>query len=188
MTAITNFEDVVVKHFIDSALAINEFKGKVLDVGSGAGFPGVVLAIMNSALNITLVDSLAKRVNFLNSLIEKLDLKNVVAKHIRIEDLKEKEAFDCVTARAVAPLPILCEYLLPFVKKSGKAIIYKGADGLNELKDSQKAIKILGGQLEGVQNFKLNDSTRMIFTIRKINPTPPNYPRPNNLPRKKPIL
>lgn len=187
LTAITEFEDVVNKHFIDCALAAQYFKGKVLDVGSGAGFPGIVLAILKPELDILLLDSLNKRINFLNVLIEKLDLKNVRTIHSRIEDLKEKENFDFVTARAVANLSTLSEYLLPFVKVGGKAIIYKGAEFFEEVEKAQSAIKELGCQLEAIEKFALNDMVRAIIIIRKINHTPSKFPRSGNQPRKNPL-
>lgn len=187
LTAITNFEDVVLKHFVDSAVAVGKFKGSVLDVGSGAGFPGVVLAILRDDLQITLLDSLNKRVNFLNQLIMLLQLKNVKAVHARVEDFKEKQQFDCVTARAVANMQTLSEYLLPFVKIGGKAIIYKGAEFFDELENSQNAIKTLGGQLEEIERCNLKDAMRAIVVLRKISAAPSKFPRGGNLPRKNPL-
>ena len=187
LTAITNFEDVVLKHFVDSAVAVGKFKGSVLDVGSGAGFPGVVLAILRDDLQITLLDSLNKRVNFLNQLIMLLQLKNVKAVHARVEDFKEKQQFDCVTARAVANMQTLSEYLLPFVKIGGRAIIYKGAEFFDELENSQNAIKTLGGQLEEIERYNLKDAVRAIVVLRKISAAPSKFPRGGNLPRKNPL-
>lgn len=187
LTAITDFEDVVYKHFIDCGVGINFFEGKVLDVGSGAGFPGIVLAILNDKLQITLVDSLNKRVNFLNQLIEKLQLKNVKAIHARAEEFKEKESFDRVTARAVANLSTLSEYLLPFVKMNGKAIIYKGADFFEEVESAQNAISELGCQIEEIKRYRYLDNTRSIIVLRKIKQTPSKYPRSGNQPRKNPL-
>ena len=187
LTAITNFEDVVLKHFVDSAVAVGKFKGSVLDVGSGAGFPGVVLAILRDDLQITLLDSLNKRVNFLNQLIMLLQLKNIKAVHARIEDFKEKQQFDCTTARAVANMQTLSEYLLPFVKIGGRAIIYKGAEFFDELENSQNAIKTLGGQLEEIERYNLKDAMRAIVVLRKISAAPSKFPRGGNLPRKNPL-
>ncbi len=187
LTAITNFEDVVLKHFVDSAVAVGRFKGSVLDVGSGAGFPGVVLAILRDDLQITLLDSLNKRVNFLNQLIMLLQLKNIKAVHARVEDFKEKQQFDCVTARAVANMQTLSEYLLPFVKIGGRAIIYKGAEFFDELENSQNAIKTLGGQLEEIERYNLKDAMRAIVVLRKISAAPSKFPRGGNLPRKNPL-
>lgn len=187
LTAITEFEDVVLKHFIDSAVAVSKFKGSVLDVGSGAGFPGIVLAILRDDLQITLLDSLNKRITFLNELIKLLNLKNVKTVHSRIEDFNQKQRFDCVTARAVANLQTLSEYLLPFVKIDGKAIIYKGADFFEELENAQNAIKVLGSQVEEVERYNLNGMSRALLVLRKIKSAPQNFPRSGNLPRKKPL-
>lgn len=187
LTAITEFEDVVYKHFIDCAVGINFFEGSVLDVGSGAGFPGIVLAILNPNLQITLLDSLNKRVNYLNSLIQLLDLKNVQAIHGRAEEFKEKEKFDRVTARAVAALPTLAEYLLPFIKIDGKAIIYKGADFFDEVESAQNAIKELGCQTEEIKRYRYLDNMRSLIILRKINHSPAKYPRSGNQPRKNPL-
>ena len=187
LTAIKDFDEVVIKHFIDSAAGTPYFSGKVLDVGSGAGFPGVVLAIMNPKLEITMVDSLNKRVNFINLLKKELNLINTNVKHLRIEDLKEREGFDCVTARAVAELPTLLEYLLPFVKVGGRAVIYKGSNFFDEVEKSASAMKILGGQLEEITKYSLFDNFRALITIKKVHSTPLGYPRGGNLPRKKPL-
>lgn len=187
LTAITEFEDVLIKHFVDCAVAVGKFYGKVLDVGSGAGFPGVVLAILRDDLRITLVDSLNKRVKFLNELIALLQLKNVEVFHARIEDFQQKQSFDTVTARAVANMSTLCEYLLPFVKVNGKAIIYKGAEFFEELEGAGNALKELGGQIEEIERYNLADMSRAVIVLRKIKPAPSKYPRGGNLPRKKPL-
>lgn len=187
LTTITEFEDVVYKHFIDCAVGINFFEGSVLDVGSGAGFPGVVLAILNPKLEITLLDSLNKRVNYLNQLIELLGLKNVKAIHARAEEYKDKEKFDRVTARAVAALPTLSEYLLPFIKVGGKATIYKGADFFDEVESAQNAIKELGCQTEEIKRYRYLDNMRSLIILRKINHSPAKYPRAGNQPRKNPL-
>lgn len=187
LTAIKDFKDVVIKHFIDSAVATQYFYGKVLDVGAGAGFPGVVLAILNPKLEITLVDSLNKRVNFLNSLKNELKLSNIIAIHSRIEDFQKKAEFDCVTARAVAELPTLLEYLLPFLKIGGRAIIYKGGNCFEEVEKSSEALKILGGQIEEMTKYSIFDNLRTLITVRKVASTPHNFPRGGNLPRKKPL-
>ena len=187
LTAITEFNEVVQKHFIDSALALPLFNGKVLDVGSGAGFPGIVLAILNPKLQLTLLDSLNKRVNFLNIVKSRLNLTNINPIHARIEEYKEKGSFDCVTARAVANLSSLSEYLLPFVKKNGRAIIYKGAEFYQELENAQNAIKVLGAQTEEIQKYMLGDAMRAVIVLRKISSCPSKYPRPGNQPRKNPL-
>ena len=187
LTAITDFKDVVYKHFLDSALAIKNFKGKVLDVGSGAGFPGIVIAILNPNLKITLLDSLNKRINFLLELIKILNLKNVEAVHCRSEDYNKKEEYDVVTARAVANLSTLAEYLIPFLKIGGNAVIYKGADIFEELESAQEAISVLGAQISEIQRYNYENNSRALIILRKIRKTPGNYPRKGNLPRKKPL-
>ncbi len=187
LTAITDFKDVVYKHFLDSALAIKNFKGKVLDVGSGAGFPGIVIAVLNPNLKITLLDSLNKRINFLSELIKILNLKNVEAVHCRIEDYNKKEEYDVVTARAVANLSTLAEYLIPFLKIGGNAVIYKGADIFEELESAQEAISVLGAQISEIQRYNYENNSRALIILRKIRKTPGNYPRKGNLPRKKPL-
>ena len=187
LTAITDFKDVVYKHFLDSALAIKNFKGKVLDVGSGAGFPGIVIAILNPNLKITLLDSLNKRINFLSELIKILNLKNVEAVHCRIEDYNKKEEYDVVTARAVANLSTLAEYLIPFLKIGGNAVIYKGADIFEELESAQEAISVLGAQISEIQRYNYENNSRALIILRKIRKTPGIYPRKGNLPRKKPL-
>lgn len=187
LTTITEFEDVVYKHFIDCAIGINYFRGNVLDIGSGAGFPGIVLAILNPELKITLLDSLNKRVNYLNALIDLLNLNNVKAVHGRAEEFKEKEKFDCVTARAVAALPTLSEYILPFIKIGGRAIIYKGAEFFEEVESAQNAIKELGCQTEEIKRYRYLDNMRSLIILRKINHSPTKYPRLGNQPRKNPL-
>lgn len=187
LTAITEYDDVIKKHFIDSAVALNYFSGNVLDVGSGAGFPGIVLAILNEKLKLTLVDSLNKRVNFLNMVKDELKLNNITTFHSRIEDFKQKNSFDCVTARAVAELPTLLEYLLPFVKVGGRAIVYKGANCFEEVEKSSTALNVLGGQIEEISKFSLFDNLRTLVVVKKISKSPNNFPRGGNLPRKKPL-
>lgn len=187
LTAIKDFEEVVKKHFIDCALALPYFHDMVLDVGSGAGFPGIVLAILNDKLELTLLDSLNKRVNFLNMVKKELDLSNITTLHSRIEDFKEKNSFDCVTARAVAELPTLLEYVLPFVKIGGRAIIYKGSNCFEEVEKSSDALKILGGQLEEMSKYPLFDNLRTLVIVKKIFNTPLKFPRGGNLPRKNPL-
>ena len=160
LTAITEEHDVLIKHFLDSVLAINNFpkNAKVIDVGSGAGFPSIPLKIVRPDLQICMIDSLNKRVNFLNTVIQKLNLNDIKAEHFRAEDFakKNREMFDVATARAVASLNTLVEYLLPFVKIGGSAVIYKSSKLNEELKEAENAIKILGGKVERVENFKIS--------------------------------
>ena len=193
LTAITEFEEVVYKHFLDSILPYKNFKenSTVIDIGSGAGFPGVPLKILRNDLKITLIDSLQKRVNFLNQLIEKLQLKNIFAYHYRAEDycLKNREKFDYSISRAVAQISTLSEYLLPFLKIGGKAIMYKSQKINEELEIGKNSIKVLGGKIENCENFIVKEISceRNILIIDKIKSTPSIYPRGKNLPKTKPI-
>ena len=193
LTAITDFNDVIIKHFIDSILPLTEIKEKasVIDVGTGAGFPGVPLKILRPDINLTLVDSLQKRINFLNQLLKLLDINDVKTVHSRAEDyIKQgREKFDYALSRAVAQVPTLTEYLLPYVKVGGEVLMYKGGGFQEELDLGQKAIKILGGQVKRVLNYKLNeiDSQRNIIIIKKISKTDMKFPRGKNLPKSKPL-
>ncbi len=193
LTAITEEDDVVIKHFLDSVLPHQFFeKGvNVVDVGSGAGFPALPLKILRPDINITMVDSLNKRVNFLNEVISALKLQNTTASHARAEDfaVKNREKFDVAVARAVAGLNTLVEYLLPLVKIGGCAIIYKSTKLEEELADARKAIEILGGKVEKIENYTIEEAEleRKILIIRKIRNTPPKYPRDKNKPKLSPI-
>lgn len=193
LTNITAEDEVIDKHFIDSLAGVPYLQGggRVADIGSGAGFPGVPLAIVCKNCRFTLVDSLQKRVNFLNEIIEKLGLKNAKAVHSRAEDLgavKSREAYNFATARAVASLNTLCEYTLPFVKVGGAFLAYKTEDPA-ELASAQNAIKILGGRLREVKAFTLpeTDIKRAVIVIDKIAPTPPQYPRGKNKEKTNPL-
>ena len=195
LTSITNIDDVYIKHFADSMLGANLYKhgATVCDIGTGAGFPGVVLKIIRPDLHITLVDSLNKRINFLNELIVKLNLDGVVAIHARAEDkfFKEKylNTFDYVVARAVASLQTLTEYCLPFVKVGGCFIAYKSDSVNTEINDALYSIKILGGGAVKRNIVTLNDNiNRSIVVVNKITPTSPKYPRGQNKPRLSPLL
>lgn len=192
LTAITNYEDVIKKHFIDSVIPYKliDKNAKIIDVGTGAGFPGVPLKILRPDLDVTLIDSLNKRINFLNQLIEKLQLKNIRAYHFRAEDfcVKNREKFDYSMSRAVARTNTLSEYLLPFIKKGGYALFYKSQDIEEELKEGEKAIKILGGKLQKIENFDIDGNKRSIVFVKKISNTPAVYPRGKNLPKTKPII
>lgn len=193
LTAITDFNDVVMKHFIDSVLPLNEIKenASVIDVGTGAGFPGVPLKILRPDIKLTLLDSLQKRINFLNQLLKLLGINDVKTIHSRAEDyIKQgREKFEYALSRAVASVPTLAEYLLPYVKVGGEILMYKGSGFQEELDLGHKAIKILGGQVENVLNYKLNeiDSQRNIIIIKKFSMTDKKYPRGKNLPKFKPL-
>lgn len=192
LTAITEENEVLIKHFLDSALPekLIGSNSKVIDVGSGAGFPAIPLKIVRPDLEICMVDSLNKRVNFLNDVIKELKLSKTQAIHSRAEDFAKnhREGFDIAVARAVAPLNTLVEYLLPFVKIGGKAIVYKSTKLDEELSKSTTAIKILGAEVEKIEKFLLeNDIERNVLILKKIKPTPKQYPRAKNLPKTKPI-
>lgn len=195
LTAITEPEDIILKHFVDCATILKYIKDedKIIDIGTGAGFPGIPLKILNEKLDITLMDSLNKRINFLNEIINKLDLKNIVAIHARAEELarnKEyREKFDIATSRAVANLSTLSEYMLPFVKKDGMVISMKGSNIEEEVKNAKKAVKILGGEIEKIDNFNLanTNNIRNIITIKKVVKTPREFPRKAGKPSKEPI-
>lgn len=196
LTAIVEDDDVIDKHFIDS-LTISQYiedNESVIDVGTGAGFPGIPLKIARDSLKIDLLDSLNKRVNFLNEVINKLKLKKITTIHSRAEDeasRKEKrESYDIAVSRAVANLPILLEYLLPFVKLGGKCICMKGINANEEVSNSAKALKELGGEIEDIKKLQLpnTDATRNIIIVRKVINTPKNYPRKAGTATKNPII
>ncbi len=188
LTAIKDYNDFLLKHIKDSELGKEFVYGKVLDIGSGAGFPGIVLKIKKPEINITMIDGTGKKVNFINSLIKKLNLKDARAIHTRIEDYNEKEKFDVVTARAVAPLKILAEYALPFLKIGGVFVAYKSEDVDNEIKEADNAIKKLGGKLIDVKERKLNEEiTRKFIIIKKEKKCDSIYPRKQNKPRLQPL-
>ncbi|WP_036611365.1 16S rRNA (guanine(527)-N(7))-methyltransferase RsmG [Oribacterium sp. P6A1] len=205
LTAITEEHDVIVKHFIDSMCIYNmELEGNrinnsflkdkfLIDVGTGAGFPGLVLKILFPDLNIVLSDSLKKRLNFIEDVIKELKLDKIELVHGRAEDLahdpKFREKFDFSTSRAVANLSTLTEYDLPFVKLNGYFIAYKSGKIEEELNQAEKAIKILGGKVENQIHFVLTDdiSERSIIFIRKIKNTGKNYPRKAGTPSKSPL-
>lgn len=195
LTAITEPEDIILKHFVDCATILKYIKDedKIIDIGTGAGFPGIPLKILNEKLDITLMDSLNKRINFLNEIINKLDLKNIIAIHARAEELARnkgyREKYDIATSRAVANLSTLSEYMLPFVKKNGMVISMKGSNIEEEVKNAKKAIKILGGEIEKIDNFNLanTNNIRNIITIKKVVKTPKEFPRKAGKPSKEPI-
>ena len=195
LTAIIEPNEIILKHFIDSITILKDIKDGsiVVDVGTGAGFPGIPLSIMNPTLKITLVDSLNKRLIFLQEVINELDLKNVELVHARAEEFgrnkKYREKFDIATSRAVANLATLSEYLLPLVKINGQAISMKAGNASQEIEDAKKAIKTLGGNINNIEEFKLpqSDIGRTIIIIDKISGTPGKYPRKPGTPAKEPI-
>jgi len=197
LTAITEFDEVLKKHFIDSMSLIKAYDvyepSKVIDVGTGAGFPGLVLKIAFPDMKITLLDSLNKRIQFLNAVIEKLKLQNVETIHGRAEDIAKpgqlREKYDLCVSRAVANLSTLSEYCLPFVRVGGKFISYKSEKIQEEAEKANNAIKILGGKIERQVEFYLPDSDiyRNLFVIKKENMTSKKYPRKAGLPSKEPL-
>ena len=197
LTAITEDEEVIKKHFID---CIKAFKSKavrnaktVIDVGTGAGFPGLPIAIMNPDISVTILDSLNKRINFLNTVVAQLELKNVTTIHSRAEDGARKpelrESFDVATSRAVANMAVLSEFCLPYVRVNGYIVSLKGPAIEEELKEGQKAINTLGGSLENIieVNIEESDLKHNIVEIKKVNKCPKTYPRKAGTVNKKPI-
>ena len=181
LTRITDWDDFFEKHYLDSIEAEQfiEKNANVLDVGVGAGFPSIPLKLVRDDLNILMLDSLKKRCEYLERVIELLELKRIMALHTRIEDFSAKEVFDVVVSRAVAPLPTLLEYLAPFAKIGGLVICYK-----SENERAENAEKILGLEIEKVHQYKDN---RFLLIYRKTKETPSFYPRAKNLPRLKPL-
>lgn len=196
LTAITEPDEVLLKHFIDSVTAekyINK-NAKIIDVGTGAGFPGIPLSIIRKDLNITLMDSLNKRIKFLDEVVEKNNLVNVDTVHSRAEELARnidyREKFDVATSRAVASLNVLLEYMVPFVKVGGYCICMKGSNIDEELDNAKKALDILKCKVEKVERFNLpgSDYGRNILIIKKFGETSKKYPRRPGTPAKEPLI
>lgn len=195
LTAIIEPEEIILKHFIDSLTIYKDLKNakSFVDVGTGAGFPGIPIAIINNTLKVTLVDSLNKRLIFLQEVIKELNLNNVEFVHARAEEFgqnkKYREKFDIATSRAVANLATLSEYLIPLVKINGKCLCMKASDVNEEISQSQKAIELLGGKITNVEEFNLpqSDIGRTIIIIDKIKITPNKFPRKAGTPSKEPI-
>lgn len=197
LTAIIQPDEIVVKHYLD-ALALLQFAppeegASVLDVGSGAGFPGMVLKIVRPDLQVTCMDGTQKRIHFLSLLAGSLHLQNVDCIHARAEEAGHnaamREAFSYVTARAVANLRALSEYALPFVKVGGRFVAMKGPDGENEVKEAAHAIYVLGGEVQQIHTYTLptTEFSRTIIEIRKVRQTPVDYPRSAGKMKKKPL-
>ena len=197
LTGITEYEEVVVKHFIDSLTIVNKMKlsdvNSVIDIGTGAGFPGIPLKIVYPHLKVTLLDSLNKRIKFLNEVIEKLELSCIETIHGRAEDFAKqntyREQYDLCVSRAVANLSTLSEYCLPYVKVGGCFIPYKSGDVDQEIVDSKNAINILGGKVKEIYKFELpeTDIKRSLIVIDKVKTTANKYPRKAGMPSKEPL-
>ena len=197
LTGITDYDEVILKHFIDS-LMLSEIcdmsnVSAMIDVGTGAGFPGIPIKIVYPHINAILLDSLNKRMKFLNTVIEELGLESVQTLHGRAEDYARKteyrESFDLCVSRAVANLSTLSEYCIPFVKKDGTFISYKGGDSDEEVKQAERAVDLLGGKVETIHKFTLpgTDMGRTLVEIEKIKNTPRRYPRKAGQPAKEPL-
>lgn len=194
LTAIKEPTEIAVKHFVDSCSVLNYVKikknAKVIDIGTGAGFPGIPLKILREDLDITLLDSLNKRLVFLNEVAKELNLElNTI--HSRAEDLgrqeNHREQYDIAISRAVAPLNVLSEYSIPFVRKGGRFISMKGPNVQSEIDEAKKGIRILGGKCNNVVQFSIGDNSRSIVIVDKLNPTPYTYPRHGSKISKKPL-
>lgn len=202
LTAITEYDEVMKKHFVDSISLIKAYdvskKVTVIDVGTGAGFPGLALKIAYPELQVTLLDSLNKRIQFLNAVIQKLGLTGVNTIHGRAEDFSKpvknadnslREKYDLCVSRAVANLSTLSEYCLPFVKVGGQFISYKSEKITEEMTAAENAIRLLGGKVKKQVEFQLPDSDiyRNLFVIEKVKETPKKFPRKAGLPAKEPL-
>lgn len=195
LTAITEFDEVIEKHFLDS-ISISQVyklnkKISILDMGTGAGFPGIPIKIAFPETKLVLADSLNKRVKFLDEVIRNLNLDNIETIHARAEEMGRdrsyREGFDLCVSRAVANLSSLSEYCIPFVKKGGTFISYKAGEIEDEVNQAKKAISILGGKISDVYKFDLYDQKRSFVIIKKVKETPKFYPRKAGIPTKMPL-
>lgn len=195
LTAIVEEKEIIEKHFIDCLTIVKHIKPNtsLIDVGTGAGFPGIPIKIVREDVKVTLLDSLNKRINFLNEVIQQLGLEKIEAVHARVEEAgknkNDREKYDVATSRAVANLTTLSEYMLPLVKLNGISICMKGPDVEEEMEASKKAIHILGGKIVMQDKLKLPDSDikRNNIIISKVEKTPMKYPRKAGTPAREPI-
>ena len=195
LTAITEPEEIAVKHFVDCAAVVEALPddGAVIDVGTGAGFPGLVLKILQPERKICLLDSLNERIDFLKAVVQELGLEGVEFYHARAEDAGKdpafREQFGVAVARAVANLSTLSEYCLPFVKPGGYFLSMKGPEVEEEIKAAQNALKKLGGEVERIKTVNLpeTDIFHTIISVKKLRQTPPQYPRKAGKPAKEPL-
>ncbi len=194
LTRITDPHEVILKHFIDSMVLANFISGATFaDLGTGAGFPGVPLKILRPDLDVVLIDSLKKKLNFLDVVIKTLDLRGIRTVHDRMEDFgrdkRYRSQFDTVSSRAVARLPVLLEYALPVLKINGLFLAPKGSQVEDELFEAKEALSVLGGTVEGIEHFSFGEGAehRAVIRIRKIKETPLLYPRQAGTPTKFPI-
>jgi len=197
LTAIRELQEIRIKHFYDSLTClklIGENELSLIDVGCGAGFPGIPLKIVRGDIQLVLVDAVHKKTDFCSALAAELGLKDVIVLHERAETLGQdpdyREKFDWAVARAVAPLPVLAEYLLPLARPGGAALAQKGGSVQKEIEQSQTAMRLLGGELQEVLNFQLPaiHENRSLLKIQKISSTPDLYPRKAGIPAKKPLI
>lgn len=194
LTAITDEKEIIYKHFIDS-ISINKYikeANNIMDVGTGAGFPGIPLKLLNKDINFVLVDSLNKRINFLEEVKKQLKIEKLELIHSRVEDLAKnkiyREKIDIVVSRAVANLSVLLEYMLPFVRKDGICICMKGPNVEEEIEKSKNALIVLGGKIEKIEHIDLpGDLERNIIIVKKLKETPTKYPRKAGIPAKQPL-
>lgn len=195
LTAIVDPDEIIIKHFVDSIIISKYIKtnARIIDIGTGAGFPGVPLKIIREDIDILLLDSLNKRINFLNEVITELGLTKITAIHARVEEFarnkKYRENFEVVVSRAVANMSTLSEYMLPLTKVGENTICMKGSEFEDELENSKKAISILGGKIEKIEEYKLpeTDMNRSLIILKKIKTTPQKYPRKAGTPSKEPL-
>ena len=195
LTGITEPEEVITKHFVDSLTVLDKIDKNaiIIDVGTGAGFPGIPIKIAFPETKVVLLDSLNKRIKFLNEIIENLELVDIETIHGRAEEYGKnknyREKYDIAVARAVAPLNILLEYLMPFVKVNGKCLCMKGSSSEEEIKNSENAVKVLGGKLIKTEDFYIpnTDMKRRIVEVNKIKGTNNKYPRKAGTPSKEPL-